>query len=95
MKPIEAGCLAIITAGEFAGKECKVLEFIGIMPDRPEFHEKRWWKVEPYFDLPKDKMPFAGEGYLMRIDGYEERVAETISEADDDLMIDKMRRLEL
>jgi len=69
MKPIEAGCMAVIIRGHFVGKEVHVLDFIG---ESQCDKGKDWWNVEPFADVPTSLCePIIRERSLMRIDGGE------------------------
>lgn len=68
MKPIEAGCLALVIAGRLIGREVHVIR----LTDFPEDDEgKDWWEVELHRDFPQigKGVPVIKEIEMVRIDG--------------------------
>ena len=70
MKPIEAGCLAVITRGLYSGSEVTVLKYIGRLDYY--LHHNRWEVNKVLTDTIGRQINHIPEDWLLRVDGYEE-----------------------
>jgi len=71
MKPIEAGCLAIVTKGMMTGTVVTCLKFVGRpgMVDNCIFVSSDLWEVDRMMPFKYGDHPYSRESWLMRIDG--------------------------
>ena len=75
LKPIEPGCLCLVTGGDYRGATVTAIRYVGEAPDGVEPDGSCWHITPPISDEKYDW--YASAVRLLRIDGHDEQETET------------------